>query len=219
MLLMQFFFSLSPPICASRLSRKDIFALGGDGEFSENRRESWSALDNRPHAGPPVTAAQSPRGCESSAAKWILTMSISVSSCLVFLFLLLFLSHTYLSSSRCLGKSCIGVIKLGLFCHRNAFPLVCCVKGRLGRMSVGGGGGGGGDGGGGLSQTVPAHLEWKATRKCLLTSVPAAQKPTKDHVAGCKHTTVSRRLCDLLCVFTRSWASFVARNKHDSVVR
>lgn len=64
-----------------------------------------------------------------------------------------------------------------------------------------------------------AHEEWKAPPKCLLICVPGAQKPTKDHVAGCKHTNGEPRLCAHPCVFTRSPASFVASNKHDSVVR
>lgn len=76
----------------------------------------------------------------------------------------------------------------------------------------------GGGGGGGFSQTALAHLEWKAAQKCLLICVPGAQKPTKDRVASCKHTTVSRGF--VICpVFSLAVRPFVARNKHDSVVR
>lgn len=73
-------------------------------------------------------------------------------------------------------------------------------------------------GGGGFSEAALAHLEWKATRKCLLICVPGTQKPTKDQVASCKHTTVSRGF--VICpVFSLAVRPFVARNKHDSVVR
>lgn len=73
-------------------------------------------------------------------------------------------------------------------------------------------------GGASFSQKALAHLERKATRKCLLICVPGAQRPTKDHVAGCKHTTVSRGFV-IPRVFSLAVRPFVARNKHDSVVR
>lgn len=164
------------------------------------QRESWSALDNRTHPRPRVRA-----GSARLRLKPFLTRT----------HLRLLLPRSSFSPPFPFQHLSVQQLMLGKVLHRryqirlvlrpqmhfrlsNASNFASNVepRGRLRRMSVGGG----------FFQTVLAHLEWKVMRKCLLISVPAAQKPTKDHVAGCKHTTVSRRLCDLQCVFTRSSA-------------
>lgn len=175
-----------------------------------------------------MVAAQCRHRCESSTAEPFLTAFYLPS----FFFFVFFHSHTYLSSSRCLGKSSVGVIKSGLFCDQKCIPACLLGKKKKRKKKVRLTAGSffrvdrrtsrkhlmGTSGGGGFSQTALAHLEWKATQKCLLICVPGAQKPTKDQVASCKHTTVSRGF--VICpVFSLTVRPFVARNKHGSVVR
>lgn len=105
------FFCLLSSICLSSLSRKEIFVFGGwriEWDFAIILKR----LDIQTHPGFKSYQLK----VHTAASHWqpsrfSLHLSVFLSPCFSSTFS--FLSHTFLSSSWFLGKSCMGVIKLG----------------------------------------------------------------------------------------------------------